>query len=76
MYVIATDPGTITTIQGVGLPFREPGSFHSPPEPHLHRLAVSVGAEHQRGEDELERTLFHVGAAASTTPPGDKPKNY
>ena len=29
LYVIATDPGTITTIQGVGLPFREPGSFQN-----------------------------------------------
>ena len=73
MYVIATDPGTITTIQGVGLPFREPGSFHSPPEPHLHRLAVGVGAGHQRDEEEPESTLFHDGAAAavvSTAPPG------
>ena len=29
LYVITTDPGTITTIQGVGLPFWEPGSFHT-----------------------------------------------
>ena len=27
LYVIATDPGTITTIQGVGLSVRQPGSF-------------------------------------------------
>ena len=30
MYVIATDPGTITTIQGVGFSFQKPGSFHAP----------------------------------------------
>ena len=28
--MIATDPGTITTIQGVGLLFRELGSFQAP----------------------------------------------
>ena len=27
--MIATDPGTITTIQGFGFSFRKPGSFHA-----------------------------------------------
>jgi len=27
LYVIASDPGTITPIQGVGFAIREPGSF-------------------------------------------------
>jgi len=28
LYVIASDPGTITMIQGVGFALWEPGSFH------------------------------------------------
>ena len=31
MYVIATDTGIITTIQGFGFSFRKPGSFQRPP---------------------------------------------
>ena len=30
LYVIATDPGTITMIQRVGFTFRKPGLFHHP----------------------------------------------
>jgi hypothetical protein len=26
--VIATDPGTITRVQGVGFPYQKPGSLH------------------------------------------------
>ena len=35
MYVIATDLGTIMTIQGVGLSVRQPGLFQLVSEPYL-----------------------------------------
>ena len=41
LYVIATDPGTITMIQRVGFTFREPGLFQLVSE-HTRTVAQAV----------------------------------
>ena len=45
LYVIATDPVTITTIQRVGFAFREPGLFHKEDGFCIRRLTMA----HRRG---------------------------
>ena len=58
--MIATDPGTITTIQRVGFTFREPSLFHA-----LHKFFVSssnadvneVGQESDHGQQEHDHNL-------------------